>query len=685
MSGARAALATLLAVSPPAAAQLADLQPGRNFTAIGNFGNTNTENIDVGDADGDGDLDVVTANGGDGLAQLERIFINDGTGAFVDESATRFAGMPVDNSRDIEFVDLEGDGDLDLFVANHTNGSVAPGGVSRFYVNLGGLQSGATGFYSEETDVRWGSLTGVPSTQQVCGGCNSGPFRDWSCDCDFGDLDDDGDLDLFFASYGPAVNGQRDSRVFLNDGVGVFNELWPWADAAADTKTHSIDTDLADFDGDFDLDVFASSRNSQARVYLNNLYGPLGAEPFRDITQQALLDTGAAWTGSVGNYELESGDVDADGDFDVWALSYQSLLDRLLRNNGPSAGTFGFTKETGAIAGDPNTDEEEVDFGDYDGDGDLDSFVANFSGLNYLYQSNLAQGGLGGGLFHRTGSTGQSPNPELPSNFNTGISRDGEWADLDGDGDLDILLANGFNQGNWMFQNVLGVPDAHAPAFAAVTVQGDKPNGSDTVIHAAARDGVPFYLFQFYAAELVYSVGGRAPARVPMVAQGSQQFRGVIPAQTDATIEYHVEVTDMAGNTGVSASASFVQGAPSPWSDLGQGLAGVSGVPSLVGTGSLVAGSAGSLVLSDAAPSAVSMLFLSPSSAFAPFACGTLVPGSPLFSRPFVTDAAGSVSLAWGSWPAGLSGLSLFHQFAVRDVAAVCGTALSNALQADVP
>ncbi|HZL99349.1 MAG TPA: FG-GAP-like repeat-containing protein [Planctomycetota bacterium] len=683
----RAAFALLLAAAPGAAAQLADLQPGRNFTAEANFGTSNTENLDVGDADNDGDLDVVTANGGDDAAQLERIFINDGTGAFVDETFARFTGMPVDSSRDIEFVDHDGDGDLDLFVANHTNGSTSTGAVSRFYVNLGGLQAGAVGYYAEDTASRWGTLSGVPASSQECGGCNAGPFRDWSCDCDFGDLDDDGDLDLFFGSYGPSFSGNRDSRLFLNDGAGVFDELWPWADHAADTKAHSVDTDLADFDGDFDLDVFMSSRDSQGRVFLNNLYSPLGASAFIDITQGALYATAATQSGQA-NYEVEYGDVDGDGDFDAWALNYNGNTERLLRNIGPSAGGFSFTIQPAWIAGDPNQDEEEVDFGDYDGDGDLDSFIANFSGTNTLYQSNVAQGGQSGGLFHRTGITsGQSPGPELPSNFNGGTSRDGEWGDLDGDGDLDILLANQANQGNWLFRNVQGVPDAHAPAFAAVTVQGDKPNGSWTVVHAAARDGVPFYLFQFYEAELVYSVDGGAAAGVPMLAQGGQQYRGVIPAQTDATVEYRVEVTDLAGNTGVSGTTSFVQGVvvSAPWTNLGSGLAGIGGVPMLVGAGPLTAGSAGTLTLGNAAPSALCALFVSLSSTPAPFKCGTLVPVPPAFQLLLATNGAGGLPLGWASWPVGLSGASLWFQYAIADGAAVCGTALSNALRGDVP
>ncbi|HUC33366.1 MAG TPA: VCBS repeat-containing protein, partial [Ilumatobacteraceae bacterium] len=651
------------------------------------FGLGLSAEVDSGDVDLDGDLDVAVADGDEGIPKVPRLFINDGTATFTDETATRFAGFPTMNARDIEFFDAENDGDLDVYLASTSPGSFSAGKVSRFFLNLGGAQLGALGYYAESTDSSWGALVAVPSTAQLCGGCNAGPFRDFSCDCDFGDLDDDGDSDLFFGSYGPGIDGSRDSRVFLNDGAGVFNELWPWAHPAADTKMHAVELDLADFDGDFDLDVVVASRNSQSRVFLNNRFMPIGEPPFTDITGHALLGTGAFQTGQNA-YETEFGDADGDGDFDVWMTNYNNNTDRLLRNNGPGPGGFDFTQENPWIKGDPITDEEEADFGDYDDDGDLDVFVANFSGTNFMYQSSLAQGldPETQGLYHRNGvATGLAPQPELPSNFNGGSSYDGEWADLDGDGDLDILLINNFNQGNWLFRNVLGVPDTHAPGFATVTVQGDKPNGTDTVIHASVRDNAPLQSHRYYGATLVYTVDGVGAQGVAMLAQGGQQYRGEIPAQIDASIEYHVEVTDLAGNIGVSDTHSFTQGTRGAWTDLGSGLAGVAGIPSLVGTGPLTAGSAGSLTLSNAAPSSVCALFVSLSSAPAPFKCGTLVPVPVALQLTLVTNGSGALPLAWGAWPSGLSGASLYFQYAIADGAAVCGTSLSNALRADVP
>ena len=68
---------TFAAVAPLAAAQLADLQPGRNYpTSDEAFGADHSENAELGDVDLDGDLDVVVANGGDAGPRSNRIFIN---------------------------------------------------------------------------------------------------------------------------------------------------------------------------------------------------------------------------------------------------------------------------------------------------------------------------------------------------------------------------------------------------------------------------------------------------------------------------------------------------------------------------------------------------------------------------------------------------------------------------------
>jgi len=141
---------------------------------------------------------------------------------------------------------------------------------------------------------------------------------------------------------------------------------------------------------------------------------------------------------------------------------------------------------------------------------------------------------------------------------------------------------------------------------------------------------------------------------------------------------------DQNDNSAVDAGAAYVFELDA-WTDLGFGLAGVSGIPSLVGTGTLVGGSATSLDLSSAKPSAPCGLFVGLSNNPTSFKGGTLIPVPILLTVSFTTSPTGTVALPF-TWPTGLpSGFSTYYQYAIKDAAAVQGVALSNALKATTP
>jgi len=124
----------------------------------------------------------------------------------------------------------------------------------------------------------------------------------------------------------------------------------------------------------------------------------------------------------------------------------------------------------------------------------------------------------------------------------------------------------------------------------------------------------------------------------------------------------------------------------SAWTDLGSGLAGISGVPALAGTGTLEPGSPGALALTNAQPTALTHLFVSFASTPAPFKGGVLVPVPSALILSLFTNGVGSIPLAWTAWPAGIpSASTLDFQYAIQDAAAPAGVALSNALRAITP
>jgi hypothetical protein len=318
--------------------------------------------VSLGDLDGDGDLDAFVAN----RRQGNRVWLNR-DGMFSD------SGQVLGNHRSysVSLGDLDADGDLDAFVANDREGN-------RIWFNNGGV---------------------FVDSKQVLGN-----HRSFSVS--LGDLDGDGDLDAFVANA-----DHHSNRVWLNNG-GVF------IDSGQTLGNHSsTGVSLGDLDGDGDLDAFvANSINQGNRVWLNNENG---------------VFTGNGQ--SLGNHysflEVALGDLDEDGDLDAFVVNrFQG--NRVWLNN---AGMF---TDSGQILG--NRDRRDVAIGDLDGDGDLDAFVANRLQDNRVWLND-------GGVF--------TPNGQVMGDHSSqGVA----LGDLDGDGDLDAFVANSSNHGNRVWLNLQG-------------------------------------------------------------------------------------------------------------------------------------------------------------------------------------------------------------------------------------
>jgi len=142
--------------------------------------------------------------------------------------------------------------------------------------------------------------------------------------------------------------------------------------------------------------------------------------------------------------------------------------------------------------------------------------------------------------------------------------------------------------------------------------------------------------------------------------------------------------SELAGDDTNNASDIFLRDTRPFFADLGQGLAGIAGVPSLSGSGVLLGGEPVAFTLADARPSAASTLIVSPFALSAPFKGGTLVP-APTLLLAFTTSAAGTASLPV-VWPANLpSDLVVYFQWWIQDPAGPASFSASNALSATTP
>lgn len=158
-------------------------------------------------------------------------------------------------------------------------------------------------------------------------------------------------------------------------------------------------------------------------------------------------------------------------------------------------------------------------------------------------------------------------------------------------------------------------------------------------------------------------------------------FQCLVPGNA-VGMQLTATATDALGNT--SEISVPIDVLPTPWADVGFGLAGTHGVPVLAGGGPLLAGQQAALVLANARESAPGFWVVGAPAIFLPVLGGTLVP-TPQAVLPFATSASGNASLLALLGAPIPSGAVLFAQAWVLDPAAAQGVAASNGIAGTAP
>ncbi|HRJ41542.1 MAG TPA: FG-GAP-like repeat-containing protein [Caldilineaceae bacterium] len=339
-------------------------------------------NIDFGsvawaDYDGDGDLDILlSGRTATDNSDATLIYRNDGGGVFTDIGA----GLLGLKWGSVAWGDYDNDGDPDVLVtgsegATNTNNSTP---VTRLYRNDGGsftqVNSGL-GNYWQHSDAQFGDYDNDGDLDIVLAGrgseariyrndgndsftnINAGLPTFWGASLDWGDYDNDGDLDLLVTGE-LAGTGTFISRVYRNDS-GAFTDI-----NAGLTGVKRGDARWGDYDNDGYVDILLTGETVVfAAGYTAKIYRNVNGSSFSDIN--------ASLTGVL-NSSVDWGDYDNDGDLDVlWAGAGSNVLAGVHRNDG--GGTF-----TNINAGLQGVNYAGVAWGDYDNDGDLDILLTGF-------------------------------------------------------------------------------------------------------------------------------------------------------------------------------------------------------------------------------------------------------------------------------------------------------------------
>ncbi len=320
----------------------------------------------------------------------------------------------------VSTADLDSDGDLDVLATSYRSDGVA------WYENKGARQFGPKQVIQEWplTSSQWSSTDG----RRICPA----------------DLDGDGDADI--ASSFHDTDGRLAMFWHENDGSGTFDihQVSSPDDYAA------ISVLAVDLDGDGDLDILGSY--GVIFWYANNGSGQFG--PMQVIAKQAIAPRGTS--------NLSAGDLDGDGDVDV------ILTLNWYENDG--TGQFGPERVIST-----NTDGVNcVQAADLDGDGDLDMLAAAYryytGGKSVRYIA----------WYENDGSGQFGPMRLVSSDVWAVQSIDA--ADLDDDGDVDVLMAASNEDKVAWFEN------DGSGQFGDQQVIYDRADGVQCV-HAADMDG----------------------------------------------------------------------------------------------------------------------------------------------------------------------------------------------------
>lgn len=383
------------------------------------------------DYDGDGDVDIYFLNGAplkgtkaDAVPKNE-LYRNEGNWKFTnvtDQAGVGDTGFGLG----VAAADYDNDGDQDIYVNNY--------GPNVLYRNNGD-----------------GTFTDVTAQAGVANGHKVGAA------VLFFDMDKDGDLDLFVASYldftyenhlmrtskgipkyaGPMDFPPMPNNLFRNNGDGTFTDV-SIESGVGKHKGWAMGGVCADYDNDGDTDVYIVND-----VYANFLFDNDGTGKFEELG----LITGLAYDlhgDEQGSMGVDCGDYDNDGWLDFYQTSYADELATLYRNLGSK-----LFEDVTMITGAGTRTFPYVTWGcglvDFDNDGDRDIFVAcgHLEDNVELYDTTATSNAQNILLMN----TGDGKYVDVTDQSGNGMqvklrSRGAAFDDLDNDGDVDVVILN---------------------------------------------------------------------------------------------------------------------------------------------------------------------------------------------------------------------------------------------------
>ncbi|MBN1540538.1 Ig-like domain-containing protein [candidate division KSB1 bacterium] len=295
------------------------------------------------DVDNDGDLDLFNGN----TWEPNQLYINDGNGYFTEESVGRGIELIDGETRGVVAFDANNDGYIDLYAVNW-------GMENELYINDG------RGYFQRQYLGAEGAVEEIEQigTQGVT----------------VADIDDDGDFDIYISKR------QKSNELYLNEN-GRFREAA--AERGIAVGGRSDGATFADFDNDGDLDLFVANTktpNIGETVYLN-VFENLGNGYFVDHTQDYNL--------VMDGFTVQLFDADNDGWLDLYRLRNNGYIPDAMAILSLNNGQKGFVSAGFCGADVIGADARGCAIDDLDRDGDLDIFITNKLFDNIFLENHL--------------------------------------------------------------------------------------------------------------------------------------------------------------------------------------------------------------------------------------------------------------------------------------------------------